>query len=94
MAEEVVVVFCISVNGIQVFYDVVGFVIRIGMLNDRRFVGLFVSNRRKGVVRVVLIKGVGDGVTSAPILANFPNPPSFVRKTRDVVSPSPPRGEE
>lgn len=61
LAEEVVIVGRLAVDGIQVLDDVVRFVIRIGVLDDLRSIRVFVRDRRDGVVRAVRVKRFRDG---------------------------------
>ena len=61
MAEEVVIVGGGAVNRIEVFDDVVGFVVRVGMLHDGCGRRSLVGDGRDGVVRVVGVERFGDG---------------------------------
>ena len=61
LAEEVVIVGRLAVDGIQVLDDVDRFVIRVGVLDDLRSIRVFVRDRRDGVVRVVGIELFRDG---------------------------------
>ena len=60
LAEEVVIVGRLAVDGVQVLDNIVGIIVGVGVLDDLRSVRVFMRDRRDGVVRVVRQKRAGD----------------------------------
>ena len=83
LAEEVVVVGRLAVDGVQVLDNIVGIIVGVGVLDDLRSIRVLVRDRRDGVVRAAMTPFHGPNAQQFSPLESIPSPapPALGRKT-------------